>query len=265
MDLTVNNLRLHVEEHGQGPPLLLLHAFPLRGAMWAPQVAALQNRYRLIIPDIRGFGDSELPGAGYTLDDVAQDLIALLDQLGIAQAIVGGLSMGGYLAFALYRQAPERVRALILADTKPQEDSDEARQTRYASARTAREQGAAAIAEAMVPRLLGATTLRTNSALADEVRSMIGGNQPEAIAAAQEAMAVRPDSRPLLPQLAVPTLIVVGAEDLLTPPADARAMQAAMPNAQLAEIAAAGHLSNLEQPEQFSQAVAGFLATFSMS
>jgi 3-oxoadipate enol-lactonase len=236
-----------------------LHAFPLHGGQWAPQVAALRDACRVIVPDARGFGGSTLGAGGHTLDDLAADVVAVLDALQVQQAVVGGLSMGGYIVFALLRRAPERVRALILADTRAGADSDEARANRYASAQLAREQGAAAVAEALLPRLLGATTQRENASLVVQVRDLIAPANPEAIARAQEAMAARHDARPLLPQLAVPTLILVGSEDVLTPPAEAEAMRAAIPGAHLVELAGAGHFSNLEQPAAFTAAVRAFL------
>jgi 3-oxoadipate enol-lactonase len=259
MELSVNGVRLQVEDVGRGEPLLLLHAFPLRGAMWQAQTATLAERFRLIVPDQRGFGDSMLPAGPYALDEVAGDLIELLDALGVERAAVAGLSMGGYVAFALYRRAPERVRALILADTRPQADSEEGRQGRLASARLAREQGAPAVAEAMLPRLLGASTHARRPELVEAVRAMIVSNLPEAIALAQEAMAARQDSTALLPRIAVPTLAIAGAEDVFTPPEVAHEMAAAIPNAQVCEIAEAGHLSNLEQPEAFNAALRAFL------
>jgi 3-oxoadipate enol-lactonase len=260
IEVTVSGVRLHVEDVGQGPPVLLLHAFPLRGAMWRPQLEALADGHRLIAPDTRGLGGSSLPAGGYTLDQAAGDMLGLLDALGIGRAVVCGLSMGGYIAFALYRRAPERVRALILADTRPQADGEEGRQARQAGARLAREQGATAVAEAMLPRLLAPATLAGRPAVVEAVRGMILANDPEGIAAAQEAMVARLDATDLLPQIGVPTLALAGSADAVTPPEVLRAMAEAIPGARAVEIAGAGHLSNLEQPEAFNAELRAFLA-----
>lgn len=259
MQVTTNGVELHVADLGHGPPLLLLHAFPLHGAMWHAQVDALQQHYRLVVPDVRGFGGSPLPPRSYSLDEVAADMLGLLDALGIEQATVAGLSMGGYVALAMFRRAPERFRALVLADTRAAADSEETQVARRAAAYTARQQGVAPVVDALLPRVLGASTQRSKAAVVAGVRQLMGEASPEALARAQEAMAARADSLPLLASIAVPTLVLVGEEDVTTPPEEARAMAEAIAGAEVVEIAGAGHLSSLEQPEAFTAALRSFL------
>jgi 3-oxoadipate enol-lactonase len=250
----VNGVTIAYRDEGSGPPLLLIHAFPLNGAMWGPQIAALSRTYRVIVPDLRGFGASPVAPGTTSLDQYADDMAALLDQRGLARQPVAvcGLSMGGYITFALLRRHRERVSALILADTRPQPDNEEGKRGREQNARLAEEQGPRAIADQMLPKLLSPDA---PDALRADVRRMIEANDRAGIAAALRAMAARPDSTPLLPTIAMPTLIVVGSEDAITPPSDARAMQAAISGSRLVELAGAGHLANLEAPDAFSAAV----------
>lgn len=254
---SINGVELAYRDEGSGTPLLLVHAFPLGSAMWHPQISALSARYRVIAPDLRGFGESQLGDAPITLDQYADDLAGLLDHLRIAQAAVAGLSMGGYITFALLRRHPERISALILADTRSQPDTEEGRLKREENALLAEEQGPAAIAEQMLPKLLAANAPEL---VCDEVRRMILANDRRGIAAALRAMAVRPDSTPLLASINVPTLVIVGAEDTLTPPSDATAMAGAIPGSRLLLIPGVAHMSNLEAPEAFNAAVEDLLA-----
>ncbi len=244
---------------GNRTPLLLIHGYPLDRTLWAAQRAALADRARVIAPDLRGFGESGLPTGAMTMDEYADDLRALLDALGVKNAVVGGLSMGGYIAFAFYRKYAHRVRALVLADTRPQPDSPEAKKGRDENAAVARAQGAAAIAERMLPKMLTPKTLAETPALAQAVRAMLARQPVDGIVAALAALRDRPDSTPTLAQITVPTLVVVGAEDTLTPPKDAEAMQQAVKGAHLVSIPNAAHLSNYEQPEPFTRAVMEFL------
>jgi pimeloyl-ACP methyl ester carboxylesterase len=252
----VNGVQLAYRDEGHGRPLLLIHAFPLSGAMWGRQIAALSGSYRLIVPDLRGFGASPpVPGTS-SLDQYADDLVGLLDQLGLDHVAVAGLSMGGYITFALLRRHPARVDALILADTRPQPDTEEGRRGREENARLAEQRGAGAIADQMLPKLLSSNAPEQ---LRAEVRGIIEANDPAGIAAALRAMAARPDSTPQLATIAVPTLIVVGSEDGLTPPSDARAMHSAITGSELVELPGAGHLANLEAAEAFNTAVDSLL------
>lgn len=239
--------------------LVLVHAFPLSAEMWEPQLAAPPAGWRVVAPDLAGFGRSFPVPASATFEDDARDVVALLDHLGETQAAIGGLSMGGYVAFALLRVAPERVRALVLADTRPDADSAEARRSRQAMLSTLDRDGVETIVEGMLPRLLGATTLETRPDVVARVRE-IGRRQPaDGVRAAIHRLMGRPDSTPLLPALRCPALVVAGAEDAITGPDLARRMQGEIPGARLVLLESAGHLSNLEQPGAFNAALGEFL------
>lgn len=252
----INTIMMSYRDEGNGPPLLLVHAFPLGSAMWLPQISDLSPAYRVIAPDLRGFGSSTLDEDTPNLDRYADDLAELLDHLGINRVVLGGLSMGGYIAFAFLRRHRLRVSALILADTRPQPDSAETRNAREQNAQLALTHGAGTIADLMLPKLLAP---QASTTLQQQIRAIIETNDPQGIAAALRAMAARPDSTPLLATITVPTLVIVGAEDSLTPPTDARAMCAAIPQSCLVEIPGSGHLTNLETPEAFNTAVTRLL------
>jgi 3-oxoadipate enol-lactonase len=243
-------------------PLVLLHAFPLSAAMWEPQFDAFPG-WRIIAPDIRGFrgpdGPSvEQPGEP-TMEELAMDIEHVLDALGVSKAVIGGLSMGGYLTFALLRRAPARFRGLVLADTKAPADTEEGKAGRRKMQALVDERGPSAVADDMLPKLLGETTRREQPALATRVRALIEANSPEAIKGAIGAMMTRPDATPLLSTIACPALILVGEEDGLTPPAASEEMQRGIRGSRLATIPRAGHLSNLEQPDAFNAALGRFL------
>jgi pimeloyl-ACP methyl ester carboxylesterase len=247
------------EVRGQGPAVLFLHAFPLSLAMWDEQVAALGAIWQAIRFDARGFGGSS-PGDGLlSMERIADDAVALLDQLGVGQAVVCGCSMGGYAAFAMFRRHPERVRALVLQDTKAGADSPEARAKRTALAEQVLKEGAQAAADAFLPGLLGETTKRERPQVVDKVRQIILSTSPRGIADALIGLASRADSTPTLREIRVPTLVMVGEEDTLTPSSEAEAMVRAIPSARLAIVPRAGHLSNLENPEAFGGALLSFL------
>jgi pimeloyl-ACP methyl ester carboxylesterase len=255
----INGLNLAYTDQGRGMPLVLLHAFPQNRAMWEPQVRALSGTHRIIAPDFRGFGESDAPLWRYTLDQFADDVAGLLDHLAIKQALLAGLSMGGYTLFAFYRKHADRVKGLVLADTRAQADTEEGRAGRFAMAQTAYTKGAGAIAELMLPKLLSPLALQGKPQLAGQVRAAIEQTQVSGIAGALMAMAERPDSVPLLAQIACPTLVITGELDGPTPPADGRFMAERIAGARLEIIPQAGHLSNLEQPELFNKAVRSFL------
>jgi pimeloyl-ACP methyl ester carboxylesterase len=251
-------------EAGSGWPVVLLHAFPLSADMWRPQLEQAPDGWRLIAPDLRGFGHSagaETPTAPTTMDDMAADVIQLLDTLELGRATIGGMSMGGYVTFALFRRAPERFFRMILADTRPQADTPEGREARRTMLELVRRGGARAVAGEMLPKLLGETSKRERPELEEAVRDMIEINGTPGIAGAIEAMMTRPDSTPLLSAIGVPALILVGAEDTLTPPADSESMNRQIGRSQLVILPRAGHLSSLESPDAFSRALASFLAS----
>ncbi|BCL80311.1 alpha/beta hydrolase [Ktedonobacteria bacterium brp13] len=262
MKITIDTIDLAYADHGIGQPVIFLHAFPLNRMMWEGQIAALlrEQRYRLVAPDWRGFGESGIvEGTPSTMDLFARDIAGLMDALGMRQAVLCGLSMGGYAAMAFYRQHPERVSGLILADTRPNADNEEGRANREQLAQVAEREGPDAVADRQLPRLLAAETRKHHPEVEARVRSMIATATPYGIAAASRGMAQRQDSTALLAHITCPTLVIVGAEDGLTPPAVAHAYAGQIPGAQLAQIAHAGHLSNLEQPEAFYTVVSNFL------
>jgi pimeloyl-ACP methyl ester carboxylesterase len=256
----IDGVELEYAVSGAGPALLLLHAFPLGLFMWDPQEAALAATHRVIRFDVRGFGRSD-PGTGpLTMERIADDGAALLDRLGIEKAIVGGCSMGGYAAFAFVRRHPQRLQGLILQDTRAGADSEEAKQSRATLAVKVLAEGSSAAEAAFLPKLTGATTQRDNAPLVARLRERILASSPRAIADALHGLAARADSRPTLAAVRVPTLVLVGAEDVLTPPAESEAIAAAIPGARLVVVPRAGHLANLEQPAAVTAALAAFLA-----
>ncbi len=242
-------------------PLIFLHAFPLNRSMWTGLITTLldEQRYRLVAPDWRGFGESGLNTAISTMDLFADDLAALLDALGMEQAILCGLSMGGYASFAFLRKYPQRVAGLILADTRPGADTEEARANRENVARLAENQGPEAIADLQVPRLLAGYTRENHPEVEARVRQLIAAATPAGIAAASRGMAQRSDTSDLLAGIHCPTLVLVGEDDALTPPSVAHEYAASIPGAQFTVIPRAGHLSVMEQPEAFLEVVQNFL------
>ncbi|GAB3276473.1 alpha/beta fold hydrolase [Actinocorallia lasiicapitis] len=253
-------MQLYARDVGDGTPLVLLHAFPLSSAMWLAQREQLSNRFRVITPDLRGFGGSVLGSEEPSVEAMADDVANLLRQKGIAKAVIGGLSLGGYVAMALCRRHPERVRGLVLADTKATADTDEARANRLRIAdRITADNSVAVLAEELLPRLVGPTTLRQRALVYGRVRGLVQSTPAPAAAWAQRAMAARPDSLPTLRETKVPALVIVGAEDTLATEDDARAMTEALPNAELLVIPRSGHLTAVEQPDLFNQAVAEFV------
>ena len=239
--------------------LVLIHAFPLNARMWEGQQRFLSNQgWRVIAPHLRGFdGDPREPGQ--SVDDYAGDVIDLLDALHIQDAVVGGLSLGGYVTLAMFRHAPRYFRAMILADTRAEADTAEAVANRQKMLALVRDQGPEAVAGEMVPKLLGETTKRSVPELSQRLRDLVLASSTEAIAGAITAMMTRPDSTPLLPSIHCPTLIVVGEEDRLTPPPLSQAMHQAIGGSELVTIPAAGHVPNLEQPDAFNAALSRFL------
>lgn len=243
--------------------LVLLHAFPVGARMWEAQHAIAASGWRVVMPQFRGFDCSTPDGAdATTLDDYAGDVSDLLDTLSVSRAVIGGLSMGGYVAFALYRRRPEVFRGVILADTRAEADTKEARDNRHRLIALAATKGVGAVADDMVPKLIGATTRREHPAVEARLRALIAANQPSAVQAALRAMMTRDDSTALLPAMRVPALVIVGDEDTLTPQPLSETMARALPNASLAVIRDAGHLPNMEQPQAFNAEVVGFLDAF---
>jgi pimeloyl-ACP methyl ester carboxylesterase len=228
--------------------------------MWEPQLAMAHNGWRVIVPHYRGMdsgGAGDPPAA--SVDDYAADVLDLLDTLHVEEAVIGGLSMGGYVAFALFRHAARYFQGIVLADTRSPGDSPEAVEGRKRLIAVAREKGPAAVADEMLPKLLGETTRREQPAVTDRVRELILSSSPEGIVGAITALMTRPDSTPLLPSIHCPALILVGEEDTLTPVSMSRDLQRGIAGSELAVIRRAGHLANLEQPDAFNAELARFL------
>jgi len=247
------------ETRGAGPALLFLHAFPLGLGMWEPQASAFASSHQVIRFDARGFGGSP-PGDGLlTMERIADDAVGLLDHLDVSRAIVCGLSMGGYAAFALVRRHADRLKALVLADTRAGADSDAARAARAAQADKVRKEGSASIADAVLPKLVGETTHAQRPELVARLKETIAANPPRGIADALAGLAARADSTSTLREVRVPTLVVCGAEDVLTPVSESEALVRGIAGSQIQIIPGAGHLSSLENPEQFNLSLRKFL------
>ena len=246
---------------GAGTPLVLLHAFPLDGRMWAPQVEALAGSYQLIVPDLRGFGaasEQAVEEAG--MDLLADDVARLLDDRGLDRVVLGGLSLGGYVALAFLRRHADRVSGLVLLDTKATADGDQARKDRLEMVERVLAEGSGFVAEAMLPKLLGQTSREHRPEVVEKVAALIGEQAPQAIVGAQRGMAARPATTDVLGSIAVPALVVTGEEDTLTGPEVGRDLAAAIPGARFLLVEEAGHLVNLEQPEIVNEALLDFLA-----
>ncbi len=237
-------------------PVILLHAFPLHSGMWSAQLPVIRKAgFTPIAIDAPGFGRSELSGQVSDMDLLADNAFTLWQRLELPPAVVMGLSMGGYAALRLSERHPEMLRALVLADTRTEADTPEALSNRYQTAKSVLTQGSSLLLETLVPKLLA----NSNAELKKQVADMISEASPEAIAAALRGMAIRPDSSRQLPAINVPTLVVVGAEDQLTPPSNAKALVQAIKQAKLGLIPNAGHLSNMENPQAFNKELSNFL------
>jgi len=238
-------------------PVVFLHAFPLNGSMWARQVEALASR-RVLAPHFPGFGGR--PHGEASLDAFARAALADMDAAGIGTAVVVGLSMGGYTAFRLHALAPDRVAALVLADTRAGADDEAGRAKRTDQAARVRREGTGWLADTLLPGLLGETTRRERPDVVERVLALIAQADAEGVARAQEAMRGRPDSTPDLARVRVPVLALVGEEDTLTPPPGVRKIAEAVPDGRLTVLPGAGHLANLEAPEAFNAALAEFVS-----
>jgi pimeloyl-ACP methyl ester carboxylesterase len=251
---------LHHTEAGRGVPLVLLHGFLLSSQMWAAQREGLADVCRVVTPDQRGFGGSRLGDDPPALEYAADDLAALLDHLGLHRVVVGGLSMGGYVAMAFLARHPDRVTGLVLADTRATADPPEARERRERIAVRAADPGGLAAARAeLLPPLVGATTAVHRPEVVERIGRLTAAARAEAVAWASRAMAARPDSTGVLRRAEVPALVIVGEEDQLTPVAEAEQLAGVLPGARLVRIPAAGHLSAMEDPAAFNAAVREFV------
>lgn len=243
-------------EAGDGRPMVLLHAFPLGAEQWSPQLSAPLPGWRLIAPDLRGFGESVPAGSeGASMDTYAADVFELMTHLDVPDATVVGLSMGGYVALAMLARDSRRISGLVLADTRATADGVEARAARDRMVDIVRREGPSAVANEMLGKLLGETTRRERPERIDTVRRLIESNGPDGIEAAILAMKDRADHSTLLGSIACPTIVVCGAEDVITKPEECEAMSRQIPAARFVRIDGAGHLANLEAPAAFSDAL----------
>jgi pimeloyl-ACP methyl ester carboxylesterase len=254
----VRGLATTVDLLGDGPAVLFVHGFPLDRTMWRPVASALTGWHR-ILPDLRGLGLSEGPEDGYAMAEYADDLAALLDLLHVPDAVVCGLSMGGYVTFELLRRYPQRVRALVLANTRAAPDDAAGRGKRDAMIARIRRDGPGFLADEMLPKLVGPDTARTRPDVVRQVRAMVTGQSTAGLVGALSAMRDRPDSRSMLGDITIPTLVVHGSDDQLIPLSEARAMADAIPGAQFAVIPAAGHLAPVEQAVNTGRVIREFL------
>lgn len=254
-------MELHYTEAGEGVPLVLIHGFPLDHALWQPQLEGLSRVARMVAPDLRGFGKSPQASGVVSMEDHAGDVVELLDRLNIGEAVVCGLSMGGYVALAIAELFPRVVKGLILCNTRSVADDGPARRMREITALRALEGGTAEMVPGMVTKLLGPHSAKAVSRSINLVSDMLLRQPATGWAASSRGMAERPDRTPLLSNLRIPALVITGRDDALIPPAESETMTAHLPKGRLVVIPRVGHLTNLEAPEAFNRVVKEFLAT----
>ena len=244
---------------GSGPVVILLHPFPVHHEFWVPALSHLASRYRLLMPDLRGHGESSLGQGPATMEKHALDLARVMDAEGIGQAPLVGVSIGGYIAFEFWRRFRERLTGLVLANTKASRDTPEARSVRLEAARDVLERGTEVFFESMLTKVLGETTRRSRPDLVDGALRMMGKMSAEDVAGVQRGMAERADSTATLQTISVPVMIVTGDEDLLTGVPEAELMKTHLPGSQMRIVAKAGHYSPWEQPEGVGRLLRNFL------
>lgn len=265
----LRDITISYEEQGQGRPVLLVHGFPLDHSMWDAQMKALAREYRVIAPDLRGFGQSPLAASeseaddraarGFAMEDYANDLAALLDAVQIEEPIVfAGFSMGGYVAWQFWRRHRSKVKAMVLCDTRAIADTDEARNGRLEMAQHVGQWGSSRVAETMLPKLFAPRSFSENAGAVAATRQVIESTDPRAIAAAQRGMAARPDVTDWLDEIDVPALVLVGEHDAISRVEEMQAVAAAMPQAHFKVIPNAGHMAPLENADAVNAAMLQF-------
>ena len=260
MNATINGITLAFDDAGSGPAVVLIHGFPLCRRMWRPQAALLAAAgFRVVTPDLRGFGESDAPEGPYSMGLFADDLVGLLDQLGIERAVVGGMSMGGYVLMNLLERHPERVSAACFLLTRSNADDEAGKARRLALAREVLSAGPRAVAEAFVPLLFAPATLRERPELVAEVRGWMEATDPQGLAGGLLAMRERKEYTPLLDRFRLPALVIGATEDRAVPPEVAAMLQQGLPDSTLCMIPGGGHLANLEKPEAFNRCLLEFL------
>jgi 3-oxoadipate enol-lactonase len=254
----VNDFAMHYEERGRGTAVVLVHGFPLDSSMWKGQIDELSRRYRVIAPDLRGFGKSA-SDAPFTIASLADDVRTLAGRIGALPCVLAGLSMGGYVALSLARRYPDDLLGLALLDTRAEPDTPEGRQARDRAVITVREHGVAAIGEALLPKLIAAETARSRPHIARELRRMMEAQTSKVVEYALVAMRDRDDATPWLPDITVPTLVLVGEHDAITPPDASEAMRRVLRDSTLEVIPDAGHMSPMERPTEVNALLDRFI------
>jgi 3-oxoadipate enol-lactonase len=257
--IQVDNIQIAFDDSGTGPAVVLLHGFPFNRSLWNEQVAVLSGSHRVITPDLRGFGDSDAAEGPAAMSRMAEDVVKLMDALGISNATIGGLSMGGYVVLAFFKLFPERVKALVLADTRPQSDTEEGKQARAEQAKKVLSEGMLGIVNSMLPKLFTPESVSKRPDSVKRIRDMMIKTKPAGAAAALLGMAERADHTETLSGINVPTLILVGRDDAITPVADSENMQQRIPGSRLVIIENAGHVSNVEQADVFNAELKTFV------
>lgn len=261
MQLTSGDAQIFYEVRGAGPFLVLLHPYPTNHVFWKAVAPVLAEDFTLILPDLRGHGASSAGSGPATMQKHADDLLRLCDTAGVKKAIFWGVSIGGYILFEFWRRHRERIEALILCDTRAQSDTPEGRNSRLAIADEVEHKGPDEYLDSMTAKLLGESTRRNRPDLVQQARAMMGQMKVPGIAAVLRGMAMRPDSVATLADINVPTIVLVGDEDTLTPVSDAELMVKTIRGSRMAKIAAAGHYAPFEQPEETLHAIGGFLTS----
>jgi len=262
-DITINYEDTDTKLTKSQPAILFIHGYPLSRKMWKPQLSGLAGSARLLIPDLRGFGESDATSGPYSMELLADDCLTFLDRLGINEpVIVCGLSMGGYIAFSLYRKYPRRVKGLILAATRAAADSLEAKTNRDKAIALAEKGGVEAIARLMLPKMLSSRTFNSRPEVVEFVRSILLSVSVPGITGVLAGMRDRPDSTSLLAQIDVPTLLIYGEEDQFASRLEVETMRDSIKDVSLHWLPDAGHLPNLEQPAIFNSLVQEYLAAF---
>jgi 3-oxoadipate enol-lactonase len=255
---SVNKTTFHYQDRGHGTPVVLVHGYPLDSRMWEAQVEALSDRYRVIAPDLRGFGQS-ISNDPFTIASQADDLHALLKELGALDCVLAGLSMGGYIALAFVKNYASDLRGLALIDTRAEGDTQQGKEGRNKMIGLVREKGAKAIADEMLPKLLAESTQKHRQDIVHKLRRIIESQTPKTIENALVAMRDREDYTSILPGISVSTLILVGEHDSLTPPAMSEAMNKLIRHPTMVVIRNAGHMSPMEQPDDVTTTMRRFL------
>jgi len=257
--IEIDGLKLAAFESGSGPTVLFVHGYPLNHAMWREQIEALSG-FRMVAVDLRGFGASEASLGATPMSRFAADLHETLDALKISEPIVYvGLSMGGYVAWPFMEQRPGRVRRLVLADTRVIADDEKGAQARRETAQNVLDRGVEVVEESMIEKLFSPTTRKENAAVVEAARAMIRQARPAGVAGALLGMADRPDVSDRLSSLSIPTLVIAGADDAISSPTEMEGFARAIPDSEFVRVERAGHMTPMENPEQFNAALTRFL------